>query len=814
MFPYLALFFISSSTLAYELILMRLFSIIQWYHFAYMVISVALLGFAASGSLLSVLSSRRSGRSLQERAGLYFPLICLLILIFIPITFFVAQKIPFSPFELAWQKKQYLYLVCYYFLFLIPFFLSGCFVGLNFMCWKENIARVYFYNLIGSSAGILVAFVSFYWIRPEMLLVVPMCFSFCGLLFSCPRKNKTKPYLILTAAGALFVSIWLMAGEVHLSISPYKGISKCLQLPGALLEHEGYSPLGLLQVVSAPSLRDAPGLSLKYTNLPPQQKAIFLDGSPHGIVTDFRNNRSNIEYLDYTTFSLGYHLISHKKALILNPEGLNQVLAAHFHGIDHIQVVESHPDVVGLLRGPLRSFSKNIYSHNPHINVDISSPREYLSSQSKRYDIIQLGLAGSLGGEGGGIYATGENYIYTIEAFQQYFEHLNPGGILSASAWLSNPPRAFLKLIALAVETLDRARQGDIALSLVAIRSWATGTVLLKNGRFSREDISKIRTFCKDRGFDLVYLFGIHAREVNRYNILERPFYYNSSLNLLDRNKRDPFYENYIFNVKPPNDDKPYFSHYFRLSALSYLLKTLGREWIPFLEWGYIILWVTLLQVLLLAPVFIFFPLLFVEKKGKPRIVMKGRTFAYFSMIGLAFMFVEMGFIQKFVLLLTQPIYALALIIFTLTLFSGIGSLLSRSLGIKGMWVPFAGIIVVSGAYIVFLDPLLRTLLHYPILLKSAAGILLLAPLALFMGMPFPTGLQLVSNHNSDYIPWVWSINGLASVIAPVLGSLLTVNLGFRPLMLLSLLLYILAFLSIYSMSLTYRHQSRKISLL
>lgn len=191
---------------------------------------------------------------------------------------------------------------------------------------------------------------------------------------------------------------------------------------------------------------------------------------------------------------------------------------------------------------------------------------------------------------------------------------------------------------------------------------------------------------------------------------------------------------------------------------------------------------------------------------------MKGRAFSYFSMIGLAFMFVEMGFIQKFVLLLTQPIYALALIIFTLTLFSGIGSLLSRSLVKKGMWIPFAGILVLSGFYIVFLDPLLRTLLHYPIILKSVAGVLLLAPLAVFMGMPFPTGLQLVSNHNSDYIPWVWSINGLASVIAPVLGSLLSVNLGFRPLILFSLLLYLLAFLSIYSMSLTYRRQSQNMS--
>jgi hypothetical protein len=328
---------------------------------------------------------------------------------------------------------------------------------------------------------------------------------------------------------------------------------------------------------------------------------------------------------------------------------------------------------------------------------------------------------------------------------------------------------------------------------MVAIRSWATGTVLMKKGEFSFAEVMTIKDFCKKRAFDLVYYPGIDRAEVNHYSILEKPVYYEAIGNLLDSDKRDKFYENYVFNIKPPTDDKPYFFHFFRLSSFFYLLNTLGREWIPFLEWGYIILWGTLAQALILAPLFIFLPLVFTRSKERLSSLGKGKIFLYFSLLGLGFMFIEMGFIQKFILLLTHPILALALALFTLLFFSGIGSLLSSRLGERSRWIPFMGILLFSCIYAIFLDGLLKIFLPYSLFLKCIFVVFLLAPLAFFMGMPFPIGLQLVSDKQSSYIPWVWGVNGVASVIAPVLGSLLSVSLGFRVVMLLGLLLYGLA---------------------
>jgi len=581
-----------------------------------------------------------------------------------------------------------------------------------------------------------------------------------------------------------------MKGGVPLKISPYKGISKGLQLPGANLEYEEYSPLGLLQVVDAPSLRYAPGLSLKYSQGPPSQKEIFVDGDSYGAVTNFKGKTRNLEYLDYSSIALGYHLIAPQRVLVLNPRAGSLALLALYHSPAHIQVVESHPGIVNLLTGPLRSFSQNIYDHHPRIEVAIASARGFIARELGTYDLIQLGLIGSWGGVGGGIYATGENYIYTIEAFREYFEHLKPQGVLSASAWLSSPPRTFLKLLALAVETLDQKDGGDISSSIVGIRSWASGTVLVKKGGFSASEVKRLRDFCKERAFDLVYYPGIDHEEVNQYSVLDKPVYYEAICDLLQSDKRDEFYEKYVFNIRPPTDDKPYFFHFFQLSALLYLLKTLGREWIPFLEWGYVILWGTFVQALIVAPLFIFLPLVFIGGGQRPSPLGKGKVFLYFSLLGLAFMFIEMAYIQKFILLLTHPIHALALVIFTLMVFSGIGSLLSRRLREGGIWIPFIGILFFSCVYGISLDGLLKIFLPYSLLLRCTVVVLLLAPLALFMGMPFPIGLQLVSDKDSSLIPWVWGVNGVASVIAPVLGSLLSVCLGFRIVMLVSLLLY------------------------
>jgi spermidine synthase len=791
---FIALVCISASSLAYELTLMRLFSIVQWYHLAYMVISIALLGLAASGTLLALVQRSRKGNLREEDYVRLLSLISFLLLIFLVVSFYLAQRLPFTPFELVWQKKQYLYLAGYYGLFFIPFFLAGCFIGLNFMRFRQTIARVYFYNLTGSGAGVGIAFFSFYLAGPEKLLLICGALAFGGFVFSTIKRVASKASFALFLGGLLFLIAGLGLGGLPLRVSPYKGISKALQLPGAKLEYEIFSPLGLVQIVDAPSLRYAPGLSLTFTQGPPPQKGLFVDGDSFGAVTNFMGDRERLEFLDYSTFSAAFHAFSPKRVLVLNPGGGIQVLTPLYHGADQIQVIEPHPATVRLLQGPLKSFSQGIYAQHPKIRVEVAPPRGFLARRTGNYDLIELGLIGSWGGVGGGIYATGENYVYTKEAFKEYVEHLEPQGILTASAWLTSPPRPFLKLVALALETLESAPAADPSRSLVAIRSWATGTVLIKNGVFSPSEIEGIRHFCVQRAFDLVYCPGIERDEVNRFTVLDSPIYFETVSQLVHSGDKDEIYEAYLFTIRPPTDDKPYFFHFFRADALPFLAKTLGKEWIPFLEWGYVILWATLFQALIAAPLLMLLPLVFIgihRKRTSP--LGKGGMVLYFSMLGLAFMFIEMGYIQKFIMVLAHPTVALALVLGIILTFSGMGSLVSARIGAGKRWVPFAALLLFSLTSLVLLDGILELLLPYPLIVKGLAAVLLLGPLAFFMGMPFPLGLQLVSDTQSSYIPWVWAVNGVASVAAPVLGSLLSICLGFSMVMALSVLLYGLA---------------------
>ena len=211
------------------------------------------------------------------------------------------------------------------------------------------------------------------------------------------------------------------------------------------------------------------------------------------------------------------------------------------------------------------------------------------------------------------------------------------------------------------------------------------------------------------------------------------------------------------------------------------------------MEWGSVILWVTLAQALILSLLFLFLPLVFIREKERRPSLGKVWIASYFCLLGLGFMFIEMSYIQKFLLPLTHPIYALTLVLITILVFSGIGSLSSRVLWNRAKWIPFFGIMFLCSIYVVFLDDLIKFFMPYSFPIKCIIAFSLLAPLSFFMGMPFPIGLQIVSERQSNYIPWVWGINGIASVIAPILGSLSSIFLGFRIVMLISIFLYGLA---------------------
>jgi len=906
---FISIFLVSASIISYEIVLMRLFSIVQWHHFAYMIISLALLGFGASGTAIAIL---------QRWILRYFKqafIACSLIYSYTTVgCFLLSQSVPFNPFMIIWDTRQYFYLFTNYLILFIPFFFGASCIVLGLMKFKEHINRLYFADLVGAGTGALGIVLAMYFISPENNLLLISALGFLSaFIASMPEfgiRNSGHsplpswegpgvgrrgrgwvvriPFLpagIIAFLALSFIGFFGLFKGIKLNISQYKGLSVTLNFPDAKILDKKFSPLGLLHVVSSKSIRHAP-LSLTYEGTLPQQLALFTDADSMSAITK-AEDISQMNYLDYTTSALPYHLKKQPKVLILGAGGGADVLAALYHNSHSVDAVELNPQVLELVRDKYGDFTNHIYpseilpplasprtrgenvvdtqedegeakegtsdgkfpspllrgvggeleglgvgkSKKWPVRVIVAEARGFIQSTDECYDLIQVALLDSFGASASGVYSLSESYLYTTEAIRQFLRPLREGGILAITRWLKLPPRDTLKLFATIVAALEQIRNSEF--SLIFIRSWKTGTILVKNGNFTEEEIVSVKEFCEKLSFDLVYYPGIIETEANQYNLLEQPEYFRAVQTILFED-RQKFFEEYAFNIKPTTDNKPYFFHFFKWKSVPLFfeikwkpkppfLEVTPRGWIPFVEWGYIILIATLIQAILASIILVLVPLFAIKshtlknntvadrkiplnsplskedfsnlplsQRGAGGI-WKLRICIYFLSLGLGFMFIEMAFIQKFILLLSYPTYAIAVVLCSFLIFAGFGSLFSKKLRfgkIKPVIIAVVSIVFISLLYLLFLDDLFRLFIAQPDAVKIPIAIMLIAPLSFFMGIPFPLGLQKVSDTVPNLIPWAWGINGCASVISAVLATCLAISFGFTMVVIIAVVLY------------------------
>ncbi len=790
-----AIFIVSASLLAYEVVLMRIFSITHWHHLAYMVISVALVGFGASGTFLSLFR-----KAVRKRV----PSILIFVSFFLSVSMvaclLVSQMIPFNLFLLIRDWRQFANLLLYYLIFFVPFFFGATCIGAAFMQFGRHIGKLYAANLVGSGVGALATVGLLFLLDPVSAVRAIAIASLSAPVLLSIRLRRTK--LALVVGVCVLAAIAAVLVPLELSISEYKTLSIIQGSLGTKILHTESSPLGRLDVVDSPAIKfnPAPGLSFRFEGEPPPVHGIVIDADAVTVMTNFQGNIQNARHLDYTTQALPYHLLSKPNAAIIGAGGGSGVLLALLHSARNINAVELAPKIIHLVKETYADFCGGIYSL-PHVKVVPEDGRGFIESSRETFDLIEISLMGSAGASSAGVYALTENYVYTVQSFEACLRHLTSNGVLSITNWIQFPLRDNLKAFATAIEALPRAECYRPDEHLVFIRSWKTGTILVKRTPFTGEEISAVREFCKERSFDVAYYPGITREETNKYNILSdpqdpatsEPLYYNACMALLSDDHQS-VYQDYLFNIRPATDEKPFFFHFFRWKALGPLLRMMGRQWMP---WGYLLLIATLVQAALASIVLIVLPLFFLRREqGEIR---KRRPFLYFLCLGLAFMFLEMSFMQKFILFLRHPIYSITVVISSFLIFSGLGSLCAnrfvRSASGEGARrpAPFLAIGIISLIYLVALGGIFSALSSLPTIARIIVSILILAPLAFVMGMPFPRGLQNVSNSTPSLVPWCWGINGCASVLSTVLATTLAMSFGFAFVTIAAVALYLLA---------------------
>jgi SAM-dependent methyltransferase len=789
----LAIGLISAAILAYEVLLVRLFAIVQWHHFAYMVISIALLGFGISGTVLALFQERLK-RSFDEVFAICSGLFAVTSLA----AFALSQQLPFNALEVLWDTRQLVYLLALYGLFTVPFFIGATGIGLAFLSFGAEIGRIYRANLIGSGLGALAMVAALFWVMPGdgLRLVMALGLAAGALALAATPKRR---WGIVIAVAALAVPISLPRAWVALKLSDYKGLSLALQVPDARLVDQVSSPLGLISVVSSPTipLRHAPGLSLAASTEPPAQLGIFTDGNGPSVITAFDGGLEPLAYLDESTSAAPYHLLERPEVLVLGAGGGADVLQGVAQGAKAIDAVELDGQVIALVRDRHRDFAGDLY-RRPEVRLHRAEVRAFMAGSPGRWDLIQIPLLDSLGAAAAGVHSLSESYLYTVEAFRAYLRHLRPGGFIAVTRWLKLPPRDSLKLFATARVALAAEGAVQAESQLALLRGWNTTTLLVKQGPFTGADLAALGRFAEARFFDLAYAPGLDRAEANRFNLLDQPYFHDGAAALAGPG-RDGFIGRYKFDIRPTRDDRPYFSDFFRWRSLPEILDLRARGGVALLEWGYPILFATLAQAAVLSALLILLPLRFLPRGGEAKAA-RWRILIYFTALGLAFLFIEIAFIQRFTLFLGHPLSAVAVVLAAFLIFAGAGSGIAPRLEVRRARARAGAIdlaaIAIAGVAVIYLwalPALFAPLVAWPQPAKVAVSLVLIAPLAFAMGLPFPLGLARVSRSRPRLVPWAWGVNGCASVISAVLATVLAIHFGFTVVVLLAVALYLLA---------------------
>jgi len=790
-FVYSGVFIISMATLMLEISLIKIMAVSEWYHFAFMIISVALFGFGASGSFLSIFRGILQ-RNLEKVLTLFSGLFA----VFSLLGYLAINKVPFDSFRIGWEADQYLYLGIYYLSLAIPFFFSGLCCGFVIARSPALVNKLYFSNLAGSGVGCLAVMGTLaMWGGPGSVV---FCFAL-GLIAALSFGWRSLRY----RAGFLLIPL-LLAGYLlyhlppcfEIQISPYKSLSTILKYPGARLVFTKWNAFSRIDIIESYSIKYAPGLSYTYNKAIPPQLGMTIDGDNLRPITCQSPKRADTGFTEFLPAYLAYQLKDNPDVLLIELGGGLGVLTALNRGARSILVLESNPLVWEAVKEKFAEFGGDIYSQ-PDVNLIVEGGRNFLRRSSEKFDIIELSLVDSFKPVGAETYSLTENYLYTREAFQDFYEGLAEDGILVLTRWLQLPPSESIRLASLVVEGLADLGIANPQDRFMAYRSWSTSTLLVKRGHFTHTEIKKLKDFCAKRKFDLIYFPGIVPDDANRFQVFEEPYYYQAFAKLFIPAERESLYRESVYNLTPTTDDKPFFFHFFKWSQLGSIIRGMGKRWQPFAGGGYLVLGALFLFALGLSIIFIILPLYFFRRAGIAR-PGRGRTFIYFFFLGLGYLGIEIPLMQKFIFFLGQPVYAFCVVLFAILVFSGLGSLLSERLPIsEGLpWVILALSILVV-IYIFGLPHLFRAFLGLNLFLRMAASVVLLAPLGLLMGVPFPAGIRLMGRDVPDMIAWAWGINGCASVLSSILACMVALQFGFSWVLGSAAAVYLLAFLAI-----------------
>jgi len=739
---YLSVALTTAATLLLELSLTRIFSVVFYYHMAFLAISIALFGLGAGGVFSYVVAGWRA--PLFARLGRLSAVNSLLVVLALVVL--LAQKTNPGPAAMA----------LVYFSTAVPFFVSGTIVSLAVSETIAQVNRVYFFDLLGAAGG--------------CLLLVPLLRGFggvstvlaAGIMFAAAAAiwhsmAESVRGRVGSVALALALVAFLMYNQTHHVIDVR--YAKNQALTGEMFQKwNDFSRIGLVDrvkegrysiVIDADAATDIATFDLDHLT-DAQQRELMQQGQ-----------------------ALPYVLRPGAKTLVIGPGGGYDVARALATGSHDVTGVEINPIIARtIMQERFPGLSHGLYLR-PDVHIEVEDGRSFVRRSTSKYDVIQATLVDTWASTAAGAFALSENNLYTVDAVRDYLQHLTPGGVLVFTRWGFQPPRESLRLLALAREVLAQLGESDAWRHVIVVRAGepsgygALDTVLVSRKPLADTDLARAHALTAAGGLTQVYAPDSNVRN---------PFY-----ELMHAAQPEDYERNYTFDITPVTDNRPFFFYTVQPRELWNFVTHASRAMEDYKVNQAVPLLFGLLAVSLAATLLILLlpPLVLGTRLPRQRGV---RGFLlYFLFIGTGYILIEVGLIQKFVLFLGHPTYALTVVIFSMLVSSGLGSAMSRRLvgESEGRLIKALGLVALLATVLALLTGWLLTVsVGLPLPLKVVLTAALLGPLGFVMGMPFPIGLLRLEKWHSPSVRWGWSLNAAASVLGSVGALVLAIYLG------------------------------------
>jgi spermidine synthase len=745
----------SFAALLLELALTRLFSVVLFYHFAFLAISIALLGLGSGGVFAYLGKSwlrRFSTRSLLSW-------LCVSNALVVPVVLEVVLHVPVL-LGLSWANC--LRLTAIYLASAVPFFVTGLEFSILFARESRHISRLYGADLLGGALACLGVVPLLNWLGgPNTVLFAAVMAAVAGAAWAV---NVNLRKLTLGLATALVLVIGANHSGRLIDVVYAKGRFR----DKAWVEFARWNAISRVEV-------DRQG----------DAKAVVIDAdaSTYIMNADPKQWEGTGWQKDLMSAppALANILRPHGEYAIIGPGGGVDVLRAVANGSPSVTGIEINPIIANtVMRERYADYSYHLYAR-PEVHIEVTDGRSFVRNAKQNFDVVQMTLVDTWASTAAGAFALSENSLYTVEAFREYFQHLKPDGMVAITRWEFRQPREALRVVSVAMQALHELGVENPARNFIVVSEGSLDedgipvVVLAKKSAFTAKEEKAVRTHLRAYN-QLVALYLPSDHEDNPFSAL------------ITRNDPYAFAQQYKYDVSPVTDNAPFFFFTLKVGqVLSQRGLHHGEDWKVNL--GVVVLAMVLVISFVAVLAFLVIPLAVRGGRGQQRPVRLG----YFVAVGLGYILVEIAFIQRFVLFLGHPTYALTVVVFLLLLSSGAGSLASRKwlAQTQRVWLPLAFIAGALLLYVFILPGLLDALEGLPFEAKLLVSAVLLVPPGFAMGMPFPTGLRALASipvpefpaagkgeFQENAVEWAWAMNAGSSVLGSVLAMVIAIQFG------------------------------------